>query len=508
MAKVLLAFFVATAAGLTLDGPAELKVETKPSKGPKLAKDETPSPMLAVVQAVEGKPVVQVLRSDDGMAYYGTMFVGGQEQISIYDTGSFDLVIESKCLASEKSAKTFVAAKSRNGTMGKVKVPTCCVNDKCPHAKYSQYLSGANFIAADKEIEQITYGSGPVLVKPGADHVQIKDETNGKTKGNSVASSGVPVKIIVDHDIDLFKETEMTAIVGVGPGKYDEREKRLFHHMGIKRFMVCFQENAKADGFWTWHDRDRSTDNNWMNVPVAGKMFWAVPTSDFKIDGSEVGCKPSCGGIMDTGTSLMTPPQAVVSAIQEKIENGKIEDCSDLSKFPDFEFKLGDHWMSLPASSYIGDAGSQEMEVFHQQLAFAPLPMTKRDLAIVQAAKKAGVQAPPVHSCVLLLSPGDESEQTQFGPMVIFGMSLFRKYAVQFDLSGDIEGKENARSMRFAEAAHDCSGPVKGGEFRRKSTLQKVNLNKLRVSPLQQRLTPQRDKKFGSKLFRKGMLRI
>merc|ERR1719160_1053615 len=115
--------------------------------------------------------------------------------------------------------------------------------------------------------------------------------------------------------------------------------------------------------------------------------------------------------------------------------------------------------MTLPASTYIADAGTQQIEVFHQQLAFPALPMGKRDLAIVKAAKKAGQIAPPVHACVLLLSPGDESEQTQFGPMVIFGMSLFRKYAVQFDLSGDLDGKDGARAMRFAEAAHDCSGP-------------------------------------------------
>merc|ERR1719217_1025841 len=133
--------------------------------------------------------------------------------------------------------------------------------------------------------------------------------------------------------------------------------------------------------------------------------------------------------------------------------------------------------------------------------------MTKRDLAIVESAKKNGQAPPQVHSCVLLLSPGDESEQTQFGPMVIFGVSLFRKYAVQFDLASDMEGKDGGRTMRFAEAAHDCSGPVKGGEFRRKSVLQKVNMDKLRVSPLQQRLAAQRDKKYGSNLFRKGTLR-
>merc|ERR1719316_1995502 len=220
---------------------------------------------------------------------------------------------------------------------------------------------------------------------------------------------------------------------------------------------------------------------------------------------------------MDTGTSLMTPPQAVIDAITKKLEKSKVEDCSDISKFPNFVFKLGDHTLSLPPSSYIADAGTQQIEVFmdkaHQQLAFKPLPMSAKDKALVNAelAKPKHKQdtSKPVHACVLLLSAGDETEQTQFGPMVIFGMSLFRKYAVQFDLTGDHDGTENSRFLLFAEAQSDCSGPVKGGEFRRKSSLQKVNIDKLRVSPLQQRLMPSRDqKKFSSRLFRKGTLRI
>merc|ERR1719160_2066452 len=133
--------------------------------------------------------------------------------------------------------------------------------------------------------------------------------------------------------------------------------------------------------------------------------------------------------------------------------------------------------------------------------------MRKADRKLLEQAKLEGKPSPKVHSCVLLLSPNDESEQTQFGPMVILGMSLFRKYAVQFDLSGDLEGKENTRAMRFAESAADCSGPVKGGEFRRMGTMKKVDLDKLRISPLQQRLMPKRDLKYGTNLRQKPVLR-
>merc|ERR1719326_2526798 len=111
------------------------------------------------------------------------------------------------------------------------------------------------------------------------------------------------------------------------------------------------------------------------------------------------------------------------------------------------------------------------------------------------------------HQCALMIGAADESEPpTQFGPMVIFGMAVFRKYAVQFDLAGDFQNEADSRVMRFAEAGPDCSGAIGGSQvnFARKQsqTLRKVDITKLRVSPLQQKLTK---KKLHSKLLVKGV---
>jgi len=206
-------------------------------------------PELEVLPAVEGKPVVQVLRSDEGMAYYGSMYVGGQEQVSIYDTGSFELVIESNCLTSEKKVVEFANVRKLDGEMGnKVSVPKCCSTEKCPHAKYNTKLSGKNYQAPWdilNSYDQITYGSGAVIVKSASDHISVSDETNGKTAGNKISTAHMPIKVIVDHEVELFKQTEMTAIIGVGPGKFSERKDRLVHHLGVKRFMVCFRRTRR-----------------------------------------------------------------------------------------------------------------------------------------------------------------------------------------------------------------------------------------------------------------------
>merc|ERR1719316_161217 len=128
---------------------------------------------------------------------------------------------------------------------------------------------------------------------------------------------------------------------------------------------------------------------------------------------------------MDTGTSLFTPPKSVIKAVQDVLENGDVEDCSDLSKFPTFKFTLGEHEFSLPPSSYLVDLGEAPVNtVFFEQLAFPPLGMSKKDAAILKAArtiptspKQLSKDDPRMaHQCALMIGAADESEPpTQFG---------------------------------------------------------------------------------------------
>lgn len=95
-----------------------------------LEMDETMSPKLEGHMATEGNSVQQILRSDEGMAYYGEIRVGGQIQQGIYDTGSFDLVVLSTCTKNQVS-------------FNKIKhEPQCCPRTKCPKANYNSLLSG------------------------------------------------------------------------------------------------------------------------------------------------------------------------------------------------------------------------------------------------------------------------------------------------------------------------------------------------------------------------------
>jgi hypothetical protein len=496
-----------------------------------LQADEVLSPRLTKHLAEENHPVVQTLRSDEGMAYYGEIRVGGQVQQGIYDTGSFDLVVLSAC------------TKLQHPINKKTMEPICCAKDKCPKANYNNVLSG-NFVKDTAAgLEKITYGSGPVTVQQGYDHVEFRS-TDGK---DNISDDDVPTKVIVDHHIDLFKETDLQAIVGLGPGKFEEREKRMINHMGMKRFMVCFNEDPNKDGVITWNDKDRSFDPAFKSVPVLGKLFWATKISTFELKGSVKSsfqaCEPSCGAIIDTGTSLLTPPKEVIDQLSELLDKGHITDCSDMKKFPTLHFTLGDHEFTLPPEAYIGAVDDEEVGFKHENLAFPLLPMKAGASSILKdknhtLALKQENQGPvnmkqegtfPVHgACAIMMSEGDPSDNTPWGPMVIFGMQLFRKYAVQFDVVGDIEGVKPSlsnptRIMHFTEASPDCQQDSQGKTFQFKqrnsakralegSKLRKLNLKKIRKSTFQRHLDASRTnhlyKVNGANFRYKNMVRI
>jgi len=310
----------------------------------------------------------------------------------------------------------------------------------------------------------------------------------------------------------------------------------MIHHLGMKRFMVCFNQDPNKDGYITWNDKDRSLDPAYVAVPAMGKLFWATKMVGFHISGEASSkfaskrisrdfkaCEPSCGAIIDTGTSLLTPPKEVIEHMSRLLDHGHIEDCSDMSKFPTITFSLGDKEFSLPPEAYVGKVDDEQVGFKHKNLAFPLLPMRKEKklntnhsvVALKQESvseNQEGENFPLTGACAIMMSEGDATDTTPWGPMVIFGMQLFRKYAIQFDLSGDMAGVKPSftnptRIMRFTEASPDCVSDSQGKTFNLKqgeakqgsqtrvlegSRLHVVNLKKIRKSTFQGHLEKSR----------------
>merc|ERR1719413_54666 len=83
---------------------------------------------------------------------------------------------------------------------------------------------------------------------------------------------------------------------------------------------------------------------------------------------SALGCNPSCGAIVDTGTTLLSLPTAEYNALYNRIASMNVG-CSDMSVFPDLVMNMGGQEVRLPPESYIsavvGSASSYVREVMH-----------------------------------------------------------------------------------------------------------------------------------------------
>lgn len=399
-----------------------------------------------------GQLVKQRLKADEtGMAYYGTVRVGGQILTAVYDTGSWDNVILSSC-------KFGLASHHEK----------CCHQQTCPFAAYS--TAGSSCYGKDKgEIEKLIFGSGTTWVQNAHDTVSIPPIEPNEP---SLDIPKFPMKVVVDSNMQLFTVAEhLQAIFGIGMEAM--KPGNPLDTMGVKRFMMCYDVNPLKDGVIYWNDQDRSQQSEWKSIDVLGdgvdwwSGFWLTTTGDWQLRGTQtastglfhtntnLGCPNSnCAAILDSGTTLMTAPAELVEHLERAIS--KIEDCSNLSKFPTVTFKLGDQTFTLPPEAYVAEAkGTYNLDAKHELLALPMLPLTAEDRALHLQAQAEGGSV-MVKACAILFEAEQHPEKTPWGPLVIIGMPMLRKYAVHFDTTN------KPAKMRIAEADAHCEhyGPL------------------------------------------------
>eukprot|EP00927_Polykrikos_kofoidii_P011710 TRINITY_DN14_c0_g2_i8.p1 TRINITY_DN14_c0_g2~~TRINITY_DN14_c0_g2_i8.p1 ORF type:complete len:707 (-),score=84.23 TRINITY_DN14_c0_g2_i8:390-2366(-) len=138
--------------------------------------------------------------------------------------------------------------------------------------------------------------------------------------------------------------------------------------------------------------------------------------------------------MLDTGSSLIVAPSAVVSRIHEIVSQWVNQggNCDDLSGLPDLEFALGGVKLALPAESYMG--------------------MARGQLAsdVVDLMPRYAQQSTEMETCQPLIMGMDVD--TEDGPLWILGMPFFRKYYTNFAFSES----QAAVNMSFSVADDAC----------------------------------------------------
>eukprot|EP00439_Symbiodinium_sp_Y106_P030862 s1077_g3.t1 len=136
-------------------------------------------------------------------------------------------------------------------------------------------------------------------------------------------------------------------------------DRSLLEEMRLDSFALCYQRGGTASPGWLKLGPSISAmahDAGFQSVDVSGDSHWATKLSQFKVDLDGIDttslCKPSCGALIDSGTSLLTFPRSashITDALKQKVK----KDCSNLDQLPTLYFELDGAEVVLPPRAYI-----------------------------------------------------------------------------------------------------------------------------------------------------------
>ncbi|CAE7415728.1 PGA [Symbiodinium pilosum] len=326
--------------------------------------------------------------------YSGRFTIGEQELPVIYDTGSFEvLVLSTKCNTCVKTLSMYDYKKSRS------------------------FRDSPTHVVAEHE-----FVSGDVVTAEGFETLRL-----GK-RDSPVSTSDMTFWMVQSHELKFWKTGHaiFSGIVGLSHVKKipdgfsgdSSQDRSLLEEMHLDAFALCYQRGGIASPGWLQFGPSISAmahDKGFQSVDVSGDSHWATKLSQFKVDLDGIDttslCKPSCGALIDSGTSLLTFPRSashITDALKQKVKR----DCSNLDELPTLYFELDGAEVVLPPRAYIFKVTGTD-----------GLPYCRGAFMKVD-------------------------KESQFGEVFILGMPFLRYYFTVFD-------RQN-KQVHIARSTEDC----------------------------------------------------
>jgi hypothetical protein len=267
---------------------------------------------------------------------------------------------------------------------------------------------------------QLEFGSGTVHAR------QDKDNVRAGGDSSPLLVEGMPFWQVMDHNLDFWNTQaggQFAAIVGLGhpdrvpPDLAGPMRDTLLGRLGVSRFAFCLPQRPGAAGWLTFGPLE-TQDSLFSRVSVVGGSYYWIP----ELKGERIGdgevlgsCEPRCAALIDSGSSVLLVPPAVMSALQDALGTHSGVSCTQISQFPNLVFELGGVPIVLPPTAY----------------------MVEDSWSWCVPAVKAVARTSP------------------WGPVWSLGLPFLRQYYTVFDREGP--------SLHIAEAAKvDCAGSVGG----------------------------------------------
>merc|ERR1719379_1372628 len=203
----------------------------------------------------------------------------------------------------------------------------------------------------------IKFGSGPVTAQGAIDTISLGpfgEEPFLKSEHQYFYE-------VVSAQMPILKLATFNAIVGIAPPNRPETagHSPMLTSFCTTHFSACLGKPKGSVGYTIWNDHALQGDPrfSFKTIPVTGTKTWGFKMEPVRLqvgyagNGIEIGCRPSCGVILDTGTSLIGVPHQIYKTVFENVRAMK---TCDLSVLPDLVFTMAGEEFRLAPDTYIG----------------------------------------------------------------------------------------------------------------------------------------------------------
>jgi len=346
------------------------------------------------------------LTNHNSVQYSADLSLGHQTLPVIYDTGSFEIIVLSTLCRTCRSSSIYDSKRS------------------------------SSFMKAGGVTAEHLFGSGPVVSEKGFETVSLGPS------GSPYVANSMPFWQVISHEIAVWNSgAHFSGIVGLGfpdhvPKGFSAENAEtttMLAAMGINTFALCLERGRSAPPGWfsigPSVERVMNT-SPFHRLSVVGRVHWGVRMTSFYANG--IGgfnpCNPSCGAIVDSGTSLIAVPpsaQPLVSMLTAKIKL----DCSNLATLPVLEFQLDGKLIRLPPAAYVMQVRQRVWD--NSTIWRTVMKNTRPDMVYKCQAAFMNIHKDSAH-----------------GPVWILGMPFLRYYYTVFD--------RTAKQIHVAPSTASC----------------------------------------------------
>jgi hypothetical protein len=366
--------------------------------------------------------------------------------LGVLDTGSFELLVfSSDCLECGNSSRLYDHSASSTYLPGSLQAKHSFGSGDAYSLEAFDEIAIGPLSARHQNFWEVARAEMPVLktasfqsiIGVGPPNAPVDEAWSTVQAANHTkmwyVQKNLPVPLDVEHALER----------SLGVARRTAAKKTLLETLEVHRFSVCLGRQPGSEGYFVWNDGDPAQRPEvFTPLQVLGTATWGVKMQNARLGTSvALGCEEGCGAILDSGTSLLSVPSAVVTGIKLAMEMILHANCSNLHEMPPLQFTIGDAHFSLPPDAYVGHLDG---EVPEEAQAFFPASGQRSE-----PAKGAA------HQCQLLLMETSDAE-TQLGPLWILGMPFFRQYYTTFDLGQD---KSQRRHFTAPAVGDECSLP-------------------------------------------------